>query len=98
MANGNGDSVDFKTGLFGIKLAGPNALVILLFITLLASAGLTFVEHVNRSQEHQQLQCSIRLSIFIYTTPKGTPIDWDRLPVDLYECVPKFLFDRPVAR
>lgn len=94
----NGDSVDLKSGPFGLKLAGPNALGIFLFIALLATGALAFMQHAQRQLEHERLQCSIRLSIFIYTLPKGSPIDWERMPVDLYPCIPRFLYERPVNK
>jgi F0F1-type ATP synthase membrane subunit a len=92
------DSVDLKSGPFGVKLSGPNAMTIFLFISLLALAGLTFMEHKKRQEEHAQLNCSIRLSIFIYTMPRGAALDWERMPVDLYPCIPRFLYQRAVEK
>jgi hypothetical protein len=99
MANGDAqNSAEFKTGLFGFKLIGRDALITFLFITILAEAGLTFWEHSKRSDEHDQIVCMIKLNLFIYTLPKGEPLDWSKMPVDLYSCVPKFLYEnaRPV--
>lgn len=90
------DSVSFTTSLFGIKMSGGNAIIIFLFIVNLALIGLILFESQHRITEHQNIVCSTRLAIYVYTTPKGEAIDWNRMPTDLYPCVPKFLFDRPV--
>ena len=99
MADGDGqNSAEFKTSMFGFKLAGKDALVTFLFIAILADAALTFWENKARQEEHGNIICMIKLNLFIYTLPKGDPLDWSKMPVDLYPCVPKFLYDnaRPV--
>ena len=94
MSDGDGqNTAEFKTGLFGFKLAGRDALVTFLFIVMLANAGLIFWESKSRQEEHNEIVCMIKLNLFIYTLPKGEPLDWSKMPVDLYNCVPKFLYE-----
>jgi len=78
-----------------LRMFGGNALFFFLLLMLGLNIGLTIWEHTQRGIEHTQIMCASKLSIYIYTTPKGAPIDWDRLPVDTFRCIPKFLFDRP---
>jgi hypothetical protein len=89
------DSVDFKSGPFGLSLKGDNALVILLFLSIVALAALTFWEHKARSDENAAMQCMIKLNLFVNQLPRGEPLDWSKVPVDLYGCVPRFLYERP---
>lgn len=92
------NSAEFKTSMFGFKLAGKDALATLLFLAILASAGLSFWQHNKRSDEAREIVCMIKLNLFIYTIPRGEPIEWSKMPVDLYSCVPKFLYEsgRPI--
>ena len=78
-----------------LRMFGGNALFFFLMLLLALNIGLTLWAHTQRSAEHAQISCAAKLSIYIYTTPKGAPIDWERLPVDTFSCIPKFLFDRP---
>jgi len=98
MANGDENTAEFKTGLFGLKLGGRDAISMFLFIALVAIAALAFWEHGLRNKEHKEITCMIRLNLFIYTLPRGEVLDWSRMPVDLYQCVPRFLFEnqRPI--
>jgi len=93
MANGEQDSAEFHTGLFGFKLGGKDAISIFLFIAVLGLSGLTLWEHGTRSTEHDQIVCMIKLNLFVYTLPRGETLDWSKMPVDLYPCVPKFLYE-----
>ena len=83
-----------------LEMFGGNATFFFLLLLLGLNIGLTFYEHILRSGEHEQIMCSTKLAIFIYTSPrteKGTlEVNWERLPVDLYGCLPKFIFDRKV--
>lgn len=90
--------VDLKTGMFGLKLSGANALLVFLFIINLTSIGFTVYEHRHRQEEHDQLQCMIRLNLFFQTIPKGGGMDWGNVPVDLYLCIPRFVYERNGAR
>jgi len=78
-----------------LRMFGGNALFFFLLLLLGLNVALTVWEHAQRSTEHDHIMCASKLSIYIYTTPKGAPIDWDRLPIDTFACIPKFLFDRP---
>jgi hypothetical protein len=92
----NGDSVNIKTGIFGLTLTGPNALILAILIAIMGLTGLDIWENVERSREHDQIMCAIKLNLFFYTQPKGAPVEWNNMPVDLYNCIPKFLYERPV--
>jgi len=74
---------------------GGNALFFFLLVLILLNIGITIWSHTQRAVEHGQIICGSKLGIYIYTTPKGSPIDWDRMPVDTFPCIPKFLYDRP---
>jgi len=86
------DSVGLTTKWFGLNLAGKDALGIFLFISLLALAGVTLWEHSQRSNEHDQIGCMLKLNLFMQQIPPGTAIDWHRMPIDLYPCIPSFLY------
>lgn len=88
------DSVDLKTGLFGLRIVGGNALFFFLLMLMGMNIALTMWQHVQLSHEHNNIVCSTRLALFVYTSPKGEPIDWNRMPVDLYQCIPRFLYER----
>ena len=94
---GNQQQSGVKVSGFGgaLEIFGGNALFFFLLLMLGVNIAVSFYEHMLRREEHIQILCGSKLGIFIYTTPKGSPIDWDRLPTDLYSCVPKFLFERP---
>ena len=90
----SGVGVDVKTGFGSLKLSGAPAVIVLLFIAILADIGYSVYENRQRSQEHTQVECMIKLALFIQTAPRGDPIDWNKMPVDLYPCVPRFLYQR----
>ena len=81
-----------------LKLFGATAPVVFLLIMQAFNIAVALYEHGLRNAEHAQIACGNKLAIFIFTSPrseKGTlEISWERLPVDLYGCLPKFLFDR----
>lgn len=101
MANGNGQqqSVDIKSGPFGLHLTGRDSILILVFVAIVGFAGLTIIQHQERSKEHAEIMCSTKLAIFVYTTPREVSgkieIDWYKMPIDLYGCVPRFLYEKP---
>ena len=92
------ESVDVTTKWFGVKLTGPNALLILLFVALLANGALYIWENTQRRIEHEHIMCVNKLSLFMYGYPRGEPIQWERMPPDIYACIPKFIYDRPAGR
>jgi len=94
MANEDQNTAEFNTGFFGLKLGGRDAISIFLFIVVLASMGLTVWENGLRSSEHDQITCMIKLNLFVQSQPQSTVLDWAKMPVDLYPCVPRFLYDR----
>ena len=95
MAEANGsNTVNLSTKWGGLSLAGKDALDIFLFIAILALASLTIYEHIQRSGEHDILSCQIKLNLFMQTQPVDKPIDWKKLPVDTFGCVPRFLYER----
>jgi hypothetical protein len=91
------EGVEFSGFGAAVKLFGGNSLFFFLLILLAGNVALTIYEHVNRSKEHEQLMCSNRLAIFVYTTPRQpdgqAKIDWTGMDVSLYACVPKFLYE-----
>lgn len=88
-------SVELSTGFGTLKLGGGNALFFFLLLMMGLLIALTFYQHWERHEEHERILCASKLGIYIYTSPKGTPVDWDRLPTDIYPCLPQFLFERP---
>lgn len=88
------EAVDIRTGLFGLKLTGPSAILMLLFFATLANGALTMWEHFRRELEHDNMICIIRLNLYIHTLPKNSQIDWADMPSDLYNCIPRFLYER----
>ena len=98
------EPVEQKAGVkltgFGssIELFGGNSLFFFLLLVLGLNIGITLWEHLQRREEHEQIQCGSKLGIYIYTMPKGSPIDWKRMPVDVYKCIPPFLYNRPVLK
>jgi hypothetical protein len=88
------DSLDVKSGPFGLKLTGPNAILIALFILQLALIGLSLYEHNLRSREHDEILCINKLSLFIRTMTPGSKMEWDKMPIDLYGCMPEFLYKK----
>jgi len=93
MADGEPDSAEFKTGLFGLKLIGRDALITFLFIIMLAQIGVSLWQHKIRQDEHDQITCMIKLNLFVNQQKSGELLDWSKMPVDLYGCVPKFLYE-----
>ena len=88
------DTVNLSTKLGTLSLGGKNALEIALLIVMLGLAGLTIYEHIQRSQEHDTITCQIKLNLFMQAQDLARPIDWRKMPVDLFNCIPKFLYDR----
>jgi hypothetical protein len=88
------NSVNVTTGFGTLSLGGKNAMEILLFILLVAIAGLDIYENIQRSIEHDQITCQIKLSLFMQAQKPETAINWRGMPTDLFPCVPKFLYER----
>jgi hypothetical protein len=93
-AEGDKNSVNLTTGFGTLSLGGRNALEILMFITLIAIAGLDVYENIQRSAEHDKIECQIKLSLFMQTQKPDLVINWRGMPTDLFPCVPKFLYER----
>ena len=75
-------------------MVGKDALSIFLFIAIMALAALTIYEHIQRSTEHDQISCQIKLNLYMQQQITDKPINWRTMPSDLYLCIPKFLYDR----
>ncbi len=88
------NSVNVTTGFGTLSLGGKNALEILMFITLIAIAGLDIYENIQRSTEHDQITCQIKLNLFMQAQKPDAFINWRAMPTDLFPCVPKFLYER----
>ena len=96
------EGVEFSGFGAAVKLFGGNALFFFLLLMIGLNIGLNIYENVLRSAEHDQIMCSTRLAIFVYTTPRQpdgqVKIDWTSLDVGLYACVPKFLYESRSVR
>lgn len=92
------EGVEFSGFGIGAKLFGANALFFFLLIMLALNLAATLWQNSLRNAEHDQIMCSTKLAIFIYTSPRNEKgaleVNFERLPVDMYGCLPKFLFDR----
>jgi hypothetical protein len=94
----NDQEVDIKTSLFGLRLIGQNSFVILLFLMQLVLIGIVMFENRSRSIEHKEVYCLVKLNLYVNTLPKNEILDWAKLPVDLYECIPRFFYQREFTR
>lgn len=90
----NNEGVDVKTSLFGLKISGPNSLLMVIFFAVVAETGLALWQHYQRMNEHRQMTCFIKLDIYVHTQVKEGIIDWNKVPADLYECIPRFFYER----
>jgi hypothetical protein len=86
-----------------VKLFGGNSLFVFLLLLMAANIGVTIWAGTLRSKEHDEIQCSTKLAIFVYSSTRNTTtgtvdIQWDRLPVDLFGCLPTFLYKTPHER
>ena len=61
-------------------------------ILILALAGLIVFIHTQRELDHKEIACLIKLDLFLHTSPRGSKIDWDNLPIDVWNCLPQFLY------
>ena len=91
------NTVDLTTKFGGLKLAGKDALDLFLFLAILALGGITIWEHLARSNEHDQISCQIKLNLYMQAQISDKPIDWRKMPSDLFPCIPRFLFERDQA-
>lgn len=96
----NGQEVDVRTRWFGLRIFGTEAAAIFVFLSVVLLTGFTLWEHQSRKGEHlelaadhERLGCLIKLDIYMHTRQPGAEIIWNNMPVDLYSCVPKFLYE-----
>jgi uncharacterized membrane protein len=87
------DSVSVNTGLFGLRLTGPNSLIMFLFIVVIAVGALEIWSHRERAHEHQEIVCMIKLNLYMNSIPRGELLDWSKLPIDLFSCIPRFYYE-----
>jgi hypothetical protein len=97
-ANEGQDTVSLTTKFGALALGGKNAIGILIFIGLIALSGLTIYEHIQRSTEHDSINCMIKLNLYMQTQEPNKPINWRALPVDTFGCVPRFLYERDAVK
>lgn len=88
------NAVNITSKWGGLSLVGKDAVGMFLFIAVLGLCGLTIYEHIQRSVEHDIINCMIKLNLFMQTQSMDKAIDWRKMPIDTYNCVPRFLFDR----
>lgn len=93
-ADGARNTVDLTTKWGGLRLGGKDALDIFLFLAIVALGMLTIYEHVQRSTEHDLLSCQIKLNLFMQQQDFSKAVNWRAMPTDLYNCVPKFIYER----
>jgi hypothetical protein len=86
------DSVSVNTGLFGLRLTGPNSLIMFLFITIFALMAMITWENQRREREHEELSCLIKLNLYMNAIPRGEQISWEKVPMDLYACIPSHFY------
>jgi len=98
MPNEESNTAEFNTSFFGLKLGGRDALSIFLFIAIIALAGLTIYEHIQRSTEHQSMLCQIKLNLHMQEQNPEKAINWKAMPTDLYGCIPRWLYERDANR
>jgi hypothetical protein len=99
----NDAGIDLKFGPYGIHAWGRDAICIVNLLVLLGIGYLVFLENSKRSAEHANQVCINRLNIYVATVTVRTGAAdssnwndlWSNMPMDLYQCVPKFLFDKP---
>lgn len=98
MEESDKNSVGLSTGWFGLSLSGKDAGYIFLFLVILASTGLNAWFMSARDKEHSEIVCMIKLNLFVNQSTRGGAsgeiLDWQRMPVDLYTCVPRFLYEK----
>jgi len=100
MTEPNQEKAGVEVSGFGgtLKLFGGNSLFFFLLLVLALNIGVTLWEHVQRRIEHEQIMCSTKLAIFVYTTPRQPDgkvnIEWTNMDVGLYACVPSWLYKR----
>jgi len=91
------DNVNLSTKWGGLSIVGKDALDIFLFLAIVAIGALTVYEHIQRSQEHSDIQCQIKLNLYMQAQAMDKPINWRAMPTDLYNCIPRFLYDRDAS-
>jgi hypothetical protein len=92
------EGVGLTTKWFGLNLTGQSAGVTFIFIIILALIGLTLYENGQRNAEHDQIQCALKLTLYMQQQPQGQTIDWHKMPIDLYTCIPSFLYRTTTER
>ena len=88
------NTVDLTTKWGGLRLGGKDALDIFLFLSIVALGSLTIYEHIQRSVEHDIISCQIKLNLFMQQQDFSKAVNWRAMPTDLYNCVPKFIYER----
>jgi heme/copper-type cytochrome/quinol oxidase subunit 2 len=86
----NEDQLEVKTGFGSIITHGTTVFIVV------ALAALTFValwEHRQRSEEHDEIACLVKLNLFMHTLPKDTPVTWRQIPQDYWPCLPRNIVD-----
>jgi len=84
----NEDSLEAKTPWGSVIAHGSTVL-------LLAAAGvlgwLIMIQSGELRHEHDQVECLVRLDIFVHTFEIGQNIDLRKMPSDLWNCMPSWL-------
>lgn len=79
---------------------GKLTLSLFLFIAAIGIASVSFTayEHIRRSKEHEVMSCLIKLALYMQGQPPDKPVDWQKMPVDTFSCVPRFIYEREQIR
>ena len=82
------NSIEIPTPWGGhFKAAGWNIIVVM---ALMALTWFTYTANRERSVEHEQIECMVKLHLYISALPDDKAIVWRDMPSDLYRCLPNF--------
>lgn len=74
--------------------AGWGLLFLFIFIIGIVTVSLESYEHMKRQKEHEAMSCLIKLALYLQGQPADKPVDWQKLPLDTFNCVPRFVYER----
>jgi hypothetical protein len=66
-------------------------------VTLILLAGLTwliFDLNKERQREHDRIDCLMKLSVYVYSQPRGAVIQPVDMPPEVWACIPEFMVRR----
>jgi hypothetical protein len=66
--DGQAESLKIKTAFGEISAGGS---VVFIVIAMCVMAGAMLWEHYKRSNEHTEIECAVKLNLFLQTQPRG---------------------------